>query len=33
MEREAFVYMDLPNGPVLVGRLWSRIRKGRRLRA
>ena len=29
MEREAFVYMDFPEGPVLVGRLWSRIRKGR----
>ena len=29
MEHEAFVYMDFPNGPVLVGRLWSRIRKGR----
>jgi hypothetical protein len=29
MEREAFVYMDFPTGPVLVGRLWSRIRKGR----
>jgi serine/threonine-protein kinase HipA len=29
MEREAFVYMDFPAGPVLVGRLWSRTRKGR----
>jgi serine/threonine-protein kinase HipA len=29
MEREAVVYMDFPTGPVLVGRLWSRIRKGR----
>src|SRR5262245_5731760 len=29
MDREAFVYMDYANGPVLVGRLWSRIRKGR----
>jgi serine/threonine-protein kinase HipA len=29
MEREAFVHMDFPTGPVLVGRLWSRIRKGR----
>lgn len=29
MDREAFVYMDFPTGPVLVGRLWSRIRKGR----
>jgi serine/threonine-protein kinase HipA len=29
MEREAFVYMDFPAGPALVGRLWSRIRKGR----
>jgi serine/threonine-protein kinase HipA len=29
MEREAFVYMDFPDGPVLVGRLWFRIRKGR----
>ncbi|MEA2891676.1 MAG: serine/threonine-protein kinase HipA [Bradyrhizobium sp.] len=29
MEREAFVHMDFQTGPVLVGRLWSRIRKGR----
>ena len=29
MERSAFVYVDLPEGPVLVGRLWSRVRKGR----
>jgi serine/threonine-protein kinase HipA len=29
MEHDAFVYMDFPAGPVLVGRLWSRIRKGR----
>lgn len=29
MDREAFVYMDYATGPVLVGRLWSRIRKGR----
>lgn len=29
MDREAFVYMDYPTGPVLVGHLWSRIRKGR----
>lgn len=29
MDREAVVYMDYPSGPVLVGRLWSRIRKGR----
>jgi serine/threonine-protein kinase HipA len=29
MDREAFVYMDFADGPVLVGRLWSRIRKQR----
>ena len=29
MDREAFVYMDFENGPALVGRLWSRVRKGR----
>lgn len=29
MDRVAFVYMDYATGPVLVGRLWSRIRKGR----
>lgn len=29
MEHEAFVYMDFADGPVMVGRLWSRIRKGR----
>jgi serine/threonine-protein kinase HipA len=29
MEHDAFVYMDFPAGPALVGRLWSRIRKGR----
>lgn len=29
MEREAFVYMDYPTGPVLVGQLWSRVRKGK----
>jgi serine/threonine-protein kinase HipA len=29
MEREAFVSLDGVNGPVPVGRLWSRIRKGR----
>jgi len=29
MDREAFVYIDLGNGPALVGRLWSRVRKGR----
>jgi serine/threonine-protein kinase HipA len=29
MERQAFAYMDYPNGPVLVGRIWSRIRNGR----
>lgn len=27
MDRMAFVYIDLAEGPVLVGRLWSRIRK------
>jgi serine/threonine-protein kinase HipA len=29
MDRSAFVYVDLAEGPVLVGRLWSRVRKGR----
>lgn len=29
MDREALVFMDYPSAPVLVGRLWSRIRKGR----
>jgi serine/threonine-protein kinase HipA len=29
MDREAFVYMDFASGPVLVGRLWSRVRKQR----
>jgi serine/threonine-protein kinase HipA len=29
MDREAFVYMDIASAPVLVGRLWSRIRKQR----
>ena len=29
MDREAFVYMDIAGVPVLVGRLWSRIRKQR----
>ncbi|MDR3471220.1 MAG: HipA domain-containing protein [Devosia sp.] len=27
MDRTAFVYIDIEEGPVLVGRLWSRIRK------
>jgi len=29
MDRQAFVYIDYPAGPVLVGRLLSRFRKGR----
>jgi len=29
MERQVFVYMDYASGPVLVGRIWSRIRNGR----
>lgn len=29
MDRDVLVYMDFESGPVLVGRLWSRIRKGR----
>jgi len=29
MDRLVFVYMDYPSGAVLVGRLWSRVRKGR----
>lgn len=29
MDREVFVYIDLQGEPILVGRLWLRIRKGR----
>lgn len=29
MDREVFVYIDLHGEPILVGRLWARIRKGR----
>ncbi|MEN9773088.1 MAG: hypothetical protein RL322_158 [Pseudomonadota bacterium] len=29
MDREVFVFIDLQGEPILVGRLWSRIRKGR----
>lgn len=29
MDREVFVYIDLQGEPILVGRLWSRIRKSR----
>lgn len=29
MDREIFVYIDLHGAPVLVGRLWTRVRKGR----
>jgi serine/threonine-protein kinase HipA len=29
VDREAFVYMDIAGVPILVGRLWSRIRKQR----
>jgi serine/threonine-protein kinase HipA len=29
MDREILVYMDYPAGAALVGRLWSRVRKGR----
>ena len=29
MDREVFVYIDLHGEPILVGLLWSRIRKGR----
>lgn len=29
MERQTFVHMDYPDRPVLVGRLWSHVRKGR----
>ncbi|OYV63713.1 MAG: phosphatidylinositol kinase [Acidiphilium sp. 21-62-4] len=29
MDREIFVYIDLHGEPILVGRLWSRVRKGR----
>ena len=28
MDREVFVYIDLQGEPILIGRLWSRIRKG-----
>ena len=29
MERELLVYMDRADAPVLVGRLWSRVRHGK----
>jgi len=29
MDREVFVYIDLQGELIFVGRLWSRIRKGR----
>lgn len=29
MDREIFVHIDLHGTPHLVGRLWSRVRKGR----
>ena len=29
METEALVHVDLDGSPVLVGRLWARMRKGR----
>ncbi len=29
MERAAYVYVDYPSGPAVVGRLWSRVRNGR----
>lgn len=29
MDRETLVHMDFPEGPALVGRLWTRVRKGR----
>lgn len=29
MDREILVYIDLHGEPILVGRLWSRVRKGR----
>jgi serine/threonine-protein kinase HipA len=28
MDREVLVYVDLPEGPLLAGRLWARARKG-----
>ena len=33
MDRRAFVYMDYPAGPVLVGRLWSVSEKAGKARA
>ena len=29
MERELLVYVDLDNVPILVGRLWTRVRKNK----
>ena len=29
MEVDVLVYVDLAGAPVLVGRLWARVRKGR----
>jgi serine/threonine-protein kinase HipA len=29
MDRELLVYIDLNNKPLLVGRLWTRLRKGK----
>lgn len=29
MDTQVFVYLDLFSGPVLVGRLWTRTRRGR----
>jgi serine/threonine-protein kinase HipA len=29
METQVLVYVDLTGTPVLVGRLWARVRKGR----
>jgi serine/threonine-protein kinase HipA len=28
MDREIFVYIDIENSPVVVGRLWTRVRSG-----
>jgi serine/threonine-protein kinase HipA len=29
MNREIFVYVDIENAPVPVGRLWTRVRSGK----
>ncbi len=29
MEQETYVYIDMPDEPRLIGRLWTRVRQGR----